>query len=132
MEEAVLAARAAGLRYVSDAKPGIRRVRRGKGFSYVGADGRAVTAAAGRRGEALGIPPPWTDDWSCPRPDGHVQATGRDAKGRKQHRYHPDWRRVRDASKYERLVDFGAGLPSLRAAVERDLELAGFPREKAL
>jgi DNA topoisomerase-1 len=132
MEEAEVAARAAGLRYVSDAKPGIRRVRRGTGFSYLGPDGKAVDAAERGRIEALAIPPAWTDVWICPRPDGHVQATGRDAKGRKQHRYHPDWRRVRDASKYERLVDFGAGLPALRAAVERDLGLPGFPREKAL
>ncbi|CAA9211873.1 MAG: Hypothetical protein PA2244 (similar to DNA topoisomerase IB, but possibly involved in glycosyl-transfer) [uncultured Acidimicrobiales bacterium] len=132
MEEAELAARDAGLRYVSDAKPGIRRVRRGRGFSYVGPDGKPVSTAERRRIEAIAIPPAWTNVWICPRPDGHVQATGRDAKGRKQHRYHADWRRIRDASKYERLVDFGAGLPALRAAVERDLELPGFPREKAL
>lgn len=132
MDEPELAARAAGLRYVSDARPGIRRVRRGRGFSYVGADGKAVDAAERMRIEKLAIPPAWSDVWICPRPDGHVQATGRDAKGRKQHRYHPDWRRVRDASKYERLVDFGAGLPALRAAIERDLGLPGFPREKAL
>ncbi len=132
MDEAELAARAAGLRHVSDAKPGIRRVRRGTGFSYVGPDGRPIPAAERRRIQALAIPPAWTDVWICPRPDGHVQATGRDARGRKQHRYHPDWRRVRDATKYERLVDFGAGLPALRAAMDRDLELPGFPREKAL
>ena len=132
MEEGELAARAAGLRYVSDAKPGIQRVRRGTGFSYVGVDGKPVGPDERKRIEKLAIPPAWTDVWICPRPDGHVQATGRDAKGRKQHRYHPDWRRTRDASKYERLVDFGAGLPALRAAVERDLTLPGFPREKAL
>lgn len=132
MEEAEVAARAAGLRYVSDAKPGIRRVRRGKGFSYVGANGKPVGAAERRRIESLAIPPAWADVWICPQPNGHVQATGRDAKGRKQHRYHPDWRRFRDATKYERLVDFGAGLPGLRAAIERDLDLPGFPREKAL
>ena len=132
MEEAELAARDAGLRYVTDAKPGIRRVRRGRGFSYVRPDGTPVPAAERKRIEALAIPPAWTDVWICPRPDGHVQSTGRDAKGRKQHRYHPDWRRIRDATKYERLVDFGAGLPALRAAIERDLELPGFPREKAL
>jgi DNA topoisomerase-1 len=132
MDEPELAARAAGLRYVSDARPGITRVRRGKGFSYVGPDGKPVDAAERRRIEKLAIPPAWTNVWICPRPDGHVQATGRDAKGRKQHRYHPDWRKVRDASKYERLVDFGAGLPGLRAAVERDLALPGFPRAKAL
>ena len=132
MEDAELAARAAGLRYVSDAKPGIRRVRRGTGFSYVGLDGKPVSPAERKRIESLAIPPAWTDVWICPRPDGHVQATGRDAKRRKQHRYHPEWRRTRDESKYERLVDFGAGLPALRAAVERDLELPGFPREKAL
>ena len=132
MDEAEVAARAAGLRYVSDARPGIRRVRRGKGFSYVGPDGTPVSADERRRIEGLAIPPAWTDVWICPRPDGHVQATGRDAKGRKQHRYHPDWRRVRDASKYDRLVEFGDGLPRLRARVERDLALPGFPREKAL
>jgi len=132
MEEAELAARSAGLLHVSDAGPGIRRVRRGTGFSYVGIDGKPVSTAERRRIQALAIPPAWTGVWICPRPDGHVQATGRDAKSRKQHRYHPDWRRVRDATKYERLVDFGAGLPALRAAVERDLELPGFPREKAV
>jgi len=132
MEEAELAARDAGLRYVSDAKPGIRRLRRGSGFSYVGPDGRPVAGQERRRLAALAIPPAWTDVWICPRPDGHVQATGRDAKGRKQHRYHPEWRRVRDATKYERLVDFGSGLPVLRAAVERDLGLPGFPRDRAL
>ena len=132
MEEAELAARSAGMRYVSDAGPGIRRVRRGTGFSYVGVDGRPVPTDERRRIQAIAIPPAWTGVWICPQPDGHVQATGRDAKGRKQHRYHPDWRRVRDATKYERLVDFGAGLPALRAAVERDLELPGFPRERAV
>ena len=132
MDEAELAARAAGLRYVSDAKPGIRRVRRGRGFSYIGPDGTPVPAGERSRIESLAIPPAWTDVWICPRPDGHVQATGRDVRGRKQHRYHPDWRRFRDATKYERLVDFGVGLPALRAAVDHDLGLPGFPREKAL
>jgi DNA topoisomerase-1 len=128
-----LAARAAGLRYVSDATPGIRRVRAGKGFRYVGANGKPVRDAATlRRVRSLVIPPAWTDVWICPRADGHLQATGRDARGRKQHRYHPRWRAVRDETKYHRLVAFARALPRLRRRVARDLARPGLPREKVL
>ena len=85
-----------------------------------------------RRIKALAIPPAWTDVWICPRPDGHVQATGRDARGRKQYRYHPRWRAVRDATKYDRMIAFGEVLPQLRARLEQDMALPGLPREKVL
>src|SRR5215216_7259483 len=101
-------AQAAGLRYVSDAKPGIRRKRGGKGFSYVGVDGRPVRDKATlARIKSLAIPPAWTDVWICPTANGHLQATGRDARGRKQHRYHPRWREVRDETKFSRMIAFG-------------------------
>src|SRR5205085_6869738 len=125
----VAAAKAAGLRYVSDASPGLRRVRAGKGFRYVGPDGKAVhDADTLRRIQALAIPPAWTDVWVCPRPDGHLQATGRDARGRKQHRYHPRCRAVRDTTKYDRMIAFGEALPQLRGHLEQDLALPGLPR----
>ncbi len=131
--EAVEAAAAAGLRYVSDAVPGIRRVRRGRGTAYVDADGRRVgderTLARIRR---LAIPPAWRGVWIAPIANGHLQATGIDARGRKQYRYHPDWREVRDATKYERLAQFARALPRIRAAVERDLALPGLPRQRVV
>ena len=132
MDQAELAARAAGLRYVTDRQPGIRRRRSGTGWSYKRDDGAPVTKEERARIASLAIPPAWTDVWICADPRGHVQATGRDAKGRKQARYHAGWRSFRDETKYERLGDFGAALPELRRAVDRDLSLAGFPREKAL
>ncbi len=126
-------ARAAGLRYVGDATPGIRRVRSGKGFRFVGPDGHAVRDEATlARIRALAIPPAWTDVWVCPRADGHVQATGRDDRGRKQHRYHARWREVRDETKYHRMVAFARTLPRLRARVARDLRRPGLPRDKVL
>lgn len=131
--DALAAAREAGLRWVSDAAPGITRVRRGRGFVYRRADGRLVGdrhVLARIRG--IVIPPAWTRVWICERADGHVQASGYDARGRKQYRYHPDWRRVRDAEKYERLVDFATRLPALRRRVARDLAREGLPREKVL
>src|SRR2546428_13198508 len=101
-------ARAAGLRYTSDAKPGIRRKRTGKGFRYISPAGEPIRDADMlRRIQALVIPPAWTDVWICPIPNGHLQATGRDAKGRKQYRYHPRWRATRDETKYERMLAFG-------------------------
>jgi DNA topoisomerase-1 len=126
-------ARAAGLRYVSDAMPGIRRLRAGKGFRYVTPDGKPVRdeAELGRI-RALVIPPAWTDVWICPLPNGHVQATGRDARGRKQHRYHPRWREVRDSTKYDRLIAFGQALPRIRRRVGRDMAQPGLPRVKVL
>ncbi|MBP7146066.1 MAG: DNA topoisomerase IB [Acidobacteria bacterium] len=126
-------ARAAGLRYVTDARPGIRRLRAGRGFRYVAPDRRTVRDAADlARIRALAIPPAWTGVWICPDPNGHLQATGRDARGRKQYRYHPRWREVRDETKYGRLLDFGQALPAIRARVEADLARPGLPREKVL
>lgn len=123
----------AGLRYVDDSGPGIRRKRAGKSFSYTGARGRRVTDEAElRRIAKLAIPPAWTDVWICPQANGHIQATGRDARGRKQYRYHEDWRTARDATKYERMVEFGHALPRIRRNVAKDLRHAGLPREKAL
>jgi len=129
----VASARAAGLRYVSDRAPGIRRRRRGKGFAYRLPDGTPLRDRAERRRIAkLAIPPAWTDVWICPQANGHLQATGRDARGRKQYRYHPDWRDVRDETKFGRLIAFGEALPALRRRVEEDLGRQGLPREKVL
>src|SRR5689334_4857733 len=111
-------AQAAGLRYGSDASPGIRRRRSGRGFSYVGPDGRTVrdkTTLA--RIRSLAIPPAYTDVWICPIPNGHLQATGRDARRRKQYRYHTKWREVRDETKFGRMVTFSEALPRLRQRV---------------
>jgi DNA topoisomerase I len=129
----VESAREAGLRYVTDAMPGVRRVKRGRAFSYVDAEGRPITDPAERRRfDSLAIPPAWTDVWICPHPRGHLQATGRDAKGRKQYRYHAKYRQVRDEAKFERLLDFGEALPAIRRRVEEDLARPGLPREKVL
>src|ERR1700730_950023 len=126
-------ARAAGLRYVSDQGPGIRRKRVGKAFSFIATDGRLVRdRETVRRIKSLVIPPAWTDVWICPDPRGHLQATGRDARRRKQYRYHPRWREVRDAVKYDRMIDFAAALPRIRQRTDRDLERSGLPREKVL
>ncbi len=121
-----------GLRYVDDARPGLTRVRRGTGFSYHRPDGDLVADDVRQRIEALAIPPAWDDVWICPRPDGHLQATGRDAKGRKQYRYHPDWESHRNRLKYDRMVPFGEALPQIRARVEEDLAADGLGREKVL
>ncbi len=116
------AASEAGLRYTNDDRPGISRRRRGRGFQYLDPDGRTITAAAERaRIDALAVPPAWTDVWICPSPNGHLQATGRDARGRKQYRYHPRWREVRDEAKYGRLIAFAAALPKIRRRVDRDI-----------
>lgn len=129
----VQSAKAAGLRYVSDEIPGIRRKRAGKHFSYIGLDGKPIHDPDElQRIKSLGIPPAYTDVWICPLPNGHIQATGRDAKGRKQYRYHPRWREVRDETKYGRMLAFGAALPRIRERVEQDLGLPGLPREKVL
>jgi DNA topoisomerase I len=123
----------AGLRYVSDSSPGIRRKRSGTGFTYVGTDGKRITDQKTlERIRKLAIPPAYTDVWICPSPDGHIQATGRDARGRKQYRYHPKWREVRDETKFGRMVAFSEVLPKLRARVEADLGRPGLPREKVL
>jgi DNA topoisomerase-1 len=132
-ESAVQSARKVGLRYVSDARPGLHRERAGKHFRYTDAEGRAVrdreTLA---RIKSLVIPPAWTDVWICTAHNGHIQVTARDARGRKQYRYHPLWRKVRDENKYEHLVSFGKALPLIRRQVEKHLALPGLPREKIL
>src|SRR5438034_5674784 len=126
-------ARAAGLRYVSDLSSGIRRKRAGKGFTYSNGEGRGIRDAETiGRIKGLAIPPAWTDVWICPDPRGHLQATGRDARGRKQYRYHPRWREVRDAVKYDRMLAFAESLPKIREHTDRDLERPGMPREKVL
>jgi DNA topoisomerase-1 len=129
----VASARAANLRYVNDHDPGIRRVRAGKGFRHVRPDGRPVRdRAVLRRIRSLVIPPAWTDVWICPDADGHIQATGTDDRGRKQYRYHPRWRQVRDEVKYERTIAFGLALPRIRRRTARELARPGLPREKVL
>lgn len=127
------AAREAGLRYVSDAGPGIRRRRSGTGFSYRLPDETLLRDAATlQRLRSLAIPPAWTDVWICPRADGHIQATGRDARGRKQYIYHPDFRNLRESGKYAALPDFARLLPAIRARVAADMDLSGLPRDKVL
>lgn len=127
------AAPAAGLRYVNDAAPGIRRKRAGRGFSYTGPDGAKISDRATlARIKALGIPPAWEDVWICPSPNGHIQATGRDARRRKQYIYHPQWREARDETKFARLAVFGASLPRIRRRTTADLTQPGLPQEKAL
>jgi DNA topoisomerase I len=122
-----------GLRYVSDQTPGIRRRRAGRGFSYIGPDGETIRdRRLVRRIKALAIPPAWTDVWISPTRRGHIQATGRDAKGRKQYRYHPRWREVRDEVKYGRMVAFAQALPRIRKRTDADLRRRGLPRHKVL
>ncbi len=127
------AAEEAGLRYVSDEQPGIARRRAGAGFAYrLPKGGPVKDEATLQRIRSLAVPPAWTEVWICPHPDGHIQATGRDARGRKQYRYHPRWREVRDAAKYDHLLDFARTLPSIRARIEEDMARPGLPREKVL
>jgi DNA topoisomerase-1 len=129
----VESAAAAGLRYINDEGPGIRRRRAGTGFGYFGPDGTRIgDQQVIQRIKALVIPPAWTDVWICPDPNGHIQATGRDARRRKQYRYHPRWHQVRDAAKYERLAAFAEALPRIRDRVEEDLRVRGVPRRKVL
>ena len=126
------AARAAHLHYVSDKKPGITRVRDGDGFAYRNPDGTAVDEQTVERIHKLAIPPAYTEVWICRDPKGHLQAVGRDARGRKQYRYHPRWREVRDEAKYGKMLVFGRVLPEIRARVRHDLARHGLPREKVL
>ncbi|WP_454717192.1 DNA topoisomerase IB [Caulobacter segnis] len=122
-----------GLLYVNDDDPGLRRVKAGDGFAYRDPDGDKIDDAGTLdRIKALAIPPAWTDVWICPSPRGHIQATGRDLKGRKQYRYHEAWRRDRDGLKFGRMIAFGRALPKLRARVETDLALRGLPRDKVV
>ena len=123
----------ARLRYVSDSEPGIRRKRAGRGFSYIGPSGARITDRSRLEWiRGLAIPPAWTDVWICTSQRGHLQATGRDARGRKQYRYHPDWRKARDDVKYDRIVAFGQALPAIRQRVDADLRRQGLPRERVL
>ncbi|TBN36773.1 DNA topoisomerase IB [Paracoccus subflavus] len=127
------AAKEAGLVYVNDDMPGITRQRSGKGFCYRDPDGHIITDRAERRRlAALGVPPVYTDVWICPDPRGHIQATGRDAKGRKQYRYHPDFRAIRDSAKYDHMLDFAHALPQIRDRVDQDMSRRGLPAEKVL
>ncbi len=131
--DSIEAAKSAGLRYVSDQRPGISRRRAGKGFRYLSPDGKPVRdSTVLDRIKALAIPPAYRDVWICTDPRGHLQATGRDAKGRKQYRYHPRWSEVRGETKFERMIAFGEALPRIRARVEKDLKRSGMPVAKVL
>jgi DNA topoisomerase-1 len=123
----------AGLRYVTDSGPCILRIRCGKSFRYRGPDGRPLRDQKHlARIRSLAIPPAWNNVWICPSPNGHLQATGRDARGRKQYRYHPDYRATRDQAKFSRMIAFGAVLARIRKRVEHDIRRRGLPREKVL
>jgi DNA topoisomerase I len=127
------AAESAGLVYVSDEEPGIRRRKAGKGFSYTKPGGGTVKDPATlKRIRSLAIPPAYTDVWICAKPNGHLQATGRDAKGRKQYRYHPRFREVRESTKFEHMLEFAKGLPAIREKVAEHMARRGLPREKVL
>jgi DNA topoisomerase-1 len=126
-------ARSAGLVYVADRMPGIRRVPRGRGFIYLDSRGRRVTRRADLdRIARLAVPPAWKDVWICPNPRGHLQACGRDARGRKQYRYHASWRQIRDEVKYDQMLAFAVALPALRRQIARDLSAPGLPRRKVV
>lgn len=127
------AAESAGLTYVSDSDPGIRRQRSGKRFSYTGRDGKRVSdKRVLERIHRLAIPPAWTDVWVCADANGHIQATGRDARGRKQYKYHPRWREVRDGTKFDHMLEFAASLPKIRKRIAADLAAQGLERRKVL
>ncbi len=133
IEDSTRSAREAGLRYVLDAAPGISRIGQGRNARYVRRDGRVIRDQASlNRIRSLVIPPAWTDVWICSDPQGHLQATGRDARGRKQYRYHPRWNHVRNENKYDRLLSFGHALPRIRSRVTEDLRRSGLPRDKIL
>ncbi len=126
-------AKAAGLRYVSDAQPGFTRRRSGKGFSFKDSDGKTISdPKMTSRFKALVIPPAWREVWICPYSNGHIQATGFDERGRKQYLYHEKWRQARDENKYERMLSFAQLLPKIRRTTKRDLKQRGLPRTKVL
>ena len=132
-DELIAAAKEAGLQYVSDERTGYRRRAKGKHFEYLDTEGKPIRDEQRvLRIKRLAIPPAWTDVWICPLPNGHVQATGRDARGRKQYRYHERWREVRDENKFDRLGQFAKALPKIRRRVAQDQKLPGLPREKVL
>jgi DNA topoisomerase-1 len=131
--EAMDAAEEAGLRYVSDDRPGYTRKSKGDDFDWLDTEGKVIRDEQRLlRIKRLAIPPAWTDVWICPAPNGHLQATGRDARGRKQYLYHERWREVRDENKYDRIISFGKALPKIRRRIARDLKLPGLPRNKVL
>ena len=133
MDEYQEAAQEAGLTYVSDEDRGLTRERHGDGFRYLKPNGDPVTDESTLdRIRRLAIPPAWTDVWICPRANGHLQATGRDARGRKQYKYHPQFREVRESNKYEHMLEFARALPSIRARIAEHMGLRGMPREKVL
>ncbi|MGI8830847.1 MAG: DNA topoisomerase IB [Candidatus Limnocylindria bacterium] len=133
LDDPEASAEEADLRYVNDTMPGVQRRRAGKGFSFIGPDGERITDDSRVEWfKRLAIPPAWTDVWISPIKRGHIQATGRDARGRKQYRYHPRWREVRDEAKYGRLIEFARALPKIRRRTDRDLRRRGLPREKVL
>jgi DNA topoisomerase I len=133
LADSVEAAEDAGLRYVSDDQPGFSRRRKGEEFEYFDTKGKRIRDEQRLlRIKRLAIPPAWSDVWICPSPNGHIQATGRDARRRKQYRYHERWREIRDENKYDRLVSFGKALPKIRRRLKKDLALSGLPREKVL
>ncbi len=123
----------AGLHHVSDQQAGLRREARGKAFAYFGPNGALVRDKATlERIRKLAIPPAWTEVWICPRANGHLQATGRDARGRKQYKYHPEFRELRETTKYEHMLEFAAALPAIRARIDEHMRLRGLPRQKVL
>jgi DNA topoisomerase-1 len=127
------AAEEAGLKYVNDDRPGYSRRAKGKDFDYLDTEGKTIRDEQRLlRIKRLAIPPAWTDVWICPSSNGHIQATGRDARGRKQYRYHERWREVRDENKFDRLAQFAKALPNIRRRVTRDLKLPDLPRQKVL
>jgi DNA topoisomerase I len=129
----IVSAKMAGLRYVTDRMPGIRRIGTKTSFRYIGGNGRLIRDAdtLGRI-RSLAVPPAWTNVWICPIAEGHLQAVGYDARRRKQYRYHPRWREVRDTTKFDHMVGFGKVLPKIRTRVKRDLSRPGLPKEKVL
>src|SRR5437016_10541909 len=127
------AAEEAGLHYVSDDRPGYTRRANNGEFEYLDTEGKTIGDEQRLlRIKRLAIPPAWTDVWICPSPSGHIQATGRDARGRKQYRYHDRWREVRDENKFGRLTEFAKALPNIRRRITGDMKLNGLPREKIL
>ena len=127
------AAEEAGLQYVNDDRPGYSRKAKGKNFEYLDTEGKTIRDEQRLlRIKRLAIPPAWTEVWICPSSNGHIQATGRDARGRKQYRYHERWREVRDENKFDRLAQFAKALPNIRRRVTQDLKLPGLPRQKVL
>src|SRR5947209_18134281 len=131
--DSVEAAEEAGLQYVSDDRPGYARRAKNGEFEYLDMQGKTIRDEPRLlRIKRLAIPPAWTDVWICPSPTGHIQATGRDARRRKQYRYHERWRELRDENKFDRLVNFGKALPKIRRRLKKDLALSSLPREKVL